>query len=108
MYMSVFLPSKYRLTLSHYFFTQLQMKLQDPYAIVNLNKRGTVFGMAGCVTEAAATLTAMKVLMFLKKVGYHVRAHNFRVINVNARGQVPFRIDIESLQEHNKEHLKYL
>ena len=71
------------------------------------NKRGTLRGVAGCVTEAAAALAAMKGVMLLKKLGYHVRAHNFRITNVVARGQVPFRIDIKSLHHDNKKHLQY-
>ncbi|MPC30171.1 TATA box-binding protein-like protein 1 [Portunus trituberculatus] len=86
---------------------ELQLQLQDSEFSVILNKRGTVRGVAGCVTEAAAALAAMKAMMLLKTLGYHIRAHNFRITNVVARGQVPFRIDIKSLHQDNKKHLQY-
>ncbi|XP_063863400.1 TATA box-binding protein-like 1 isoform X2 [Scylla paramamosain] len=93
---SIFLPSG-----------ELQVQLHDSKFSVIFNKRGTLHGVAGFVTEAAAVLAAMKRVMLLKKLGYHVRAHNFRITNVTARGQVPFRIDIKSLQQDNKKHLQY-
>ncbi|KAK8382320.1 hypothetical protein O3P69_015332 [Scylla paramamosain] len=69
---SIFLPSG-----------ELQVQLHDSKFSVIFNKRGTLHGVAGFVTEAAAVLAAMK------------------------RGQVPFRIDIKSLQQDNKKHLQY-
>lgn len=78
------------------------MKLRRPYTTASIWSSGRVT-CTGATSEDQARVAARRYARALQKLGFQVRFHNFRVVNVLGTCRMPFAIKITSFSEKYKE-----
>lgn len=83
----------------------ITMKLRKPSATASIWSSGKIT-CTGSETEEEAKIAARRFARTLQKLGFKVRFHNFRVVNVLGTCLMPWAIKITSFSSHHKEHAR--
>lgn len=78
------------------------MKLRRPYTTASIWSSGKIT-CTGATSEIAAKLAARRFARCLQKLGFNVRFHNYRVVNVLGTCSMPFSIRISSFSQMHRE-----
>lgn len=74
------------------------MKLRRPYTTASIWSSGRIT-CTGATSEEQAKIAARRYARCLQKLGFQVRFHNFRVVNVLGTCSMPFAIKITAFSE---------
>ena len=74
------------------------MKIRNPPATASIWSSGKIT-VTGSSSEETARISARKVARVLQKMGYKVRMHGFRIINVLATVDFPFGIRLREFAQ---------
>jgi TATA-box binding protein (TBP) (component of TFIID and TFIIIB) len=77
------------------------MRLRKPYTTASMWSSGKVI-CTGATSEAQAKVATRRFARCLLKLGFEVRFHNFRVVNVLGTCSMPFAIKIMAFSERFK------
>lgn len=78
------------------------MKLRRPYTTASIWSSGKIT-CTGATSEDAAKQAARRFARCLQKLGFNVRFHNYRVVNVLGTCSMPFSIRISSFSQRHRE-----
>lgn len=78
------------------------MKLRRPYTTASIWSSGKIT-CTGATSEDAAKQAARRFARCLQKLGFNVRFHNYRVVNVLGTCSMPFSIRISSFSQTHRE-----
>lgn len=78
------------------------MKLRRPYTTASMWSSGKIT-CTGATSEDAAKQAARRFARCLQKLGFNVRFHNYRVVNVLGTCSMPFSIRISSFSQRHRE-----
>lgn len=78
------------------------MKLRRPYTTASIWSSGRIT-CTGATSEPQAKVAARRYARCLQKLGFKVRFHNFRVVNVLGTCTMPFAIKITAFSQKYKE-----
>lgn len=78
------------------------MKLRRPYTTASIWSSGRIT-CTGATSEEQAKIAARRYARCLQKLGFGVRFHNFRVVNVLGTCSMPFAIKITAFSQKHKE-----
>lgn len=78
------------------------MKLRRPYTTASIWSSGRIT-CTGATSEDQAKIAARRYARCLQKLGFRVRFHNFRVVNVLGTCSMPFAIKITAFSQKHKE-----
>ncbi|XP_012527300.1 TATA box-binding protein-like 1 [Monomorium pharaonis] len=84
----------------------ITMKLRRPYTTASIWSSGKIT-CTGATSEVQAKVAARRFARSLQKLGFKVRFHNYRVVNVLGTCCMPFAIKITSFSIHHKENADY-
>uniref|UniRef100_A0A1A9WPF5 TATA box-binding protein-like 1 n=1 Tax=Glossina brevipalpis TaxID=37001 RepID=A0A1A9WPF5_9MUSC len=82
------------------------MKLRRPYTTASIWPSGRIT-CAGATSEDQAKIAARRYARCLEKLGFRVRFHNFRVVNVLGTCSMPWAIKIVNFSEKFKREASY-
>lgn len=78
------------------------MKLRRPYTTASIWSSGKIT-CTGATSEDNAKQAARRFARCLQKLGFNVRFHNYRVVNVLGTCSMPFSIRISSFSQRHRE-----
>lgn len=82
------------------------MKLRRPYTTASIWSSGRIT-CTGATSEDQAKIAARRYARCLQKLGFNVRFHNFRVVNVLGTCSMPWAIKIVNFSERYKKEASY-
>uniref|UniRef100_A0A6M2DJB2 TATA box-binding protein-like 1 n=1 Tax=Xenopsylla cheopis TaxID=163159 RepID=A0A6M2DJB2_XENCH len=82
------------------------MKLRRPYTTASIWSSGRIT-CTGATSEEQAKIAARRYARCLQKLGFQVRFHNFRVVNVLGTCSMPFAIKITAFSEKFRDCAEY-
>lgn len=82
------------------------MKLRRPYTTASIWSSGRIT-CTGATSEDQAKIAARRYARCLQKLGFKVRFHNFRVVNVLGTCSMPWAIKIVNFSEKYKKEASY-
>uniref|UniRef100_A0A0K8TKU0 TATA box-binding protein-like 1 n=1 Tax=Tabanus bromius TaxID=304241 RepID=A0A0K8TKU0_TABBR len=82
------------------------MKLRRPYTTASIWSSGRIT-CTGATSEEQAKIAARRYSRCLQKLGFRVRFHNFRVVNVLGTCSMPWAIKIVNFSEKYKKEASY-
>lgn len=82
------------------------MKLRRPYTTASIWSSGRIT-CTGATSEEQAKIAARRYARCLQKLGFRVRFHNFRVVNVLGTCSMPWAIKIVNFSEKYKKEASY-
>lgn len=82
------------------------MKLRRPYTTASIWSSGRIT-CTGATSESMAKIAARKYARCLQKLGFRVRFHNFRIVNVLGTCSMPWAIKITPFSEKHRKDASY-
>lgn len=80
----------------------VSMKMRRPYTTATIWSSGKV-SCTGATSEDQAKIAARRFARSLQKLGFNIRFHNYRVVNVLGTCSMPFAIKINGFAAQHKE-----
>ncbi|XP_064487203.1 TATA box-binding protein-like 1 [Ornithodoros turicata] len=79
----------------------LTMKIRAPYTTASIWSSGKIT-CTGATSEETAKLAARRYARILQKLGFRVKFHNYRVVNVLGTCVMPFAIKLVPFSQHHR------